>query len=86
MVNGTVRCPWHHACFSLRTGESLRAPALFDLPRWRVEEIRGTTFVREKIDGALPKRSPRSAPASVGIVGAGAAGNAVAETLRRRRV
>jgi 3-phenylpropionate/trans-cinnamate dioxygenase ferredoxin reductase subunit len=84
LVGDTIRCPWHHACFSLRTGQPLRPPALNDLKRWRVEQRDGQVFVRE----ALPaERSPVLAtaglPESVVIVGGGAAGNAAAETLRR---
>ena len=84
VVDGTVRCPWHHACFSLKTGAMLRTPALNDLPCWRVEELGGKVFVRGKVDRpASTPRKPKRAPESVGIVGAGAAGQVVAETLRR---
>src|SRR5215510_15039055 len=48
-VGETVRCPWHHACFSLRTGEALRAPALNRVSCWRVEKLGDKVFVREKL-------------------------------------
>ena len=85
LVENTVRCPWHHACFSLRTGEPLRAPALNPVSHWRVEEVRGVVYVREKLESVSPKPLARAAgmPESVIIVGGGAAGNAAAETLRR---
>jgi NADPH-dependent 2,4-dienoyl-CoA reductase/sulfur reductase-like enzyme/nitrite reductase/ring-hydroxylating ferredoxin subunit len=84
LVEDTVRCPWHHACFSLRTGEALRAPALNPVPCWRVELRNGTIYIREKVeptaDGARPTR--QSAPGAIVIVGGGAAGEAAAEMLR----
>jgi NADPH-dependent 2,4-dienoyl-CoA reductase/sulfur reductase-like enzyme/nitrite reductase/ring-hydroxylating ferredoxin subunit len=109
----TVRCQWHHACFSLRTGEALRAPALNPVSHWRVEhwhheEVRdvarqftpvetpvgsvyvqekygGTVYVREKLESVDRPAQPLTGgiPATVVIVGGGAAGNAAAEMLRR---
>ncbi len=82
VVGDTIRCPWHHACFSLRSGEALRAPALDPVACWRVERVGDTVFVREKI-GDPPRRRPAVSPASVLIVGGGAAGLAAADMLRR---
>ena len=98
LVGDSVRCPWHHACFSLRTGAALRAPALDPVSRWRVEAVRdvarqftpvdepvGAVFVREKLEPwERQPQAPRvGLPKSVMIVGGGAAGNAAAETLRQ---
>jgi len=84
VAGDTIRCPWHHACFSLRSGEALHAPAINPLSAWDVEEADGRIFVREK--RATPKRATKSqpsAPQNVVIVGGGAAGFAAAEMLRR---
>src|SRR5262245_15099917 len=88
IVNDTVRCPWHHACFSLRTGEALKAPAFNPMPCWRVEQRDGKLFVRERIEPPDRRRSAtaRAAgqkPERVVIVGGGATGFAAAEMLRR---
>jgi apoptosis-inducing factor 3 len=84
-VGDTVRCPWHHACFSLRSGEALRAPALDPVACWRVEQRDGMVFVWEKLKSS-PGRARAATPGqpkSVVIIGGGAAGQAAAETLRR---
>jgi apoptosis-inducing factor 3 len=83
LVDGTIRCPWHHACFSVRTGEVIRTPALNDLACRGVEERDGNVFVGDKIEPVKQRRAPKRPPKSVGIVGAGAAGESAAETLRR---
>jgi apoptosis-inducing factor 3 len=86
-VGDTIRCPLHHACFSLRTGEALRAPALDPIACWRVERAGTKIFVRERMPTPEPSASkPDKAvtlPASVTIVGGGAAGLAAADRLRR---
>ena len=81
VVDDTVRCPWHHACFSLRTGAAVRAPALNPVTLWRVEREGDRVFVRDKAEPPAPPPIP--GPDPVVILGAGAAGNCVAETLRR---
>ncbi|MBV8360716.1 MAG: FAD-dependent oxidoreductase, partial [Deltaproteobacteria bacterium] len=83
LVDDTVRCPWHHACFSLRTGEALRAPALDPVSSWKVEISGGILFVRERQPEKKGPAASTRVPANVIIVGGGAAGNAAAEMLRR---
>src|SRR5207253_1627526 len=57
LVDDTVRCPWHHACFSLRTGEALRPPALNPVACWRVEAGDRRIQVREKLAPAARRPS-----------------------------
>src|SRR5262249_30378665 len=87
LVTGeSVRCPWHHACFDLRTGEAERAPALSPITCWNVERRDGRVFVKEKRAQPKPrgKTAKSDAPQKIVIVGGGAAGFAAAEMLRRR--
>ncbi len=88
LVDDTVRCPWHHARFSLRTGEAIGAPAFNPLPCWRVERRDGKVVVGDKRAPADRRRPDRAQAAGakserVVIVGGGAAGFAAAEMLRR---
>jgi NADPH-dependent 2,4-dienoyl-CoA reductase/sulfur reductase-like enzyme/nitrite reductase/ring-hydroxylating ferredoxin subunit len=84
VVGEEVRCPWHHACFSLVTGEATRAPALNAVACFDVTSRDEKLYVLGRRDVATV-RLAGFGPASVVIVGAGAAGNACAEALRRER-
>ena len=85
VVGDSIRCPWHHACFDLRSGEAVRAPAINSLACWQVEQRNGRVFVREKREQRKPSgKALASAPDRIVIVGGGAAGFAAAEMLRRR--
>src|SRR5437667_8995654 len=87
VVGDTIRCPWHHACFALPTGEAVRAPALDPVACWRVERSGDKIFVREKLAPPAPKTASsediRLWPESVVIIGGGAGGLAAADMLRR---
>ena len=83
LVDDTVRCPWHHACFSLRTGEALAAPAFNPLPCWQVQRDGDTIHLAARKPAPQPRTAPVQAPDSIVVIGAGAAGTAAVDMLRR---
>lgn len=96
LTDEAIRCPWHHACFSLRIGEALRASALNPITVWRVEAVRDvahqleeqpvSAVFREKLGLTAPPQMPAAAGRSglIVTVGGRAAGNAAAETRRNK--
>jgi NADPH-dependent 2,4-dienoyl-CoA reductase/sulfur reductase-like enzyme/nitrite reductase/ring-hydroxylating ferredoxin subunit len=77
-----VRCPWHHAAFSVRTGATARPPALSPIDTYEVTRRHGRLFVGAKVSRTSDVGEIENPPGSVIIVGGGAAGNSAAETLR----
>lgn len=78
-----VRCPLHHACFDLKTGAVLRAPALDPLESWRVEVEGDRLFVREKLPPLSHQARPQLEVRRIVVIGGGAAGLACAIELRK---
>ena len=85
-AGGHVHCPWHHACFDLRTGAADCAPAFAPLDRWRTEVIGDTVHVRDKLpfEASDEGQALPQPPRRILIIGGGAAAYAAARRLRDR--
>jgi NADPH-dependent 2,4-dienoyl-CoA reductase/sulfur reductase-like enzyme/nitrite reductase/ring-hydroxylating ferredoxin subunit len=88
MSRERIVCPWHHAAFDVKTGDLREPPAIDSLPQYEVK-IDGDDVV-VMLPEELPQiKKPVVTRHDAGvdertfvILGAGAAGNAAAETLR----
>ena len=81
VVGDTIRCPWHHARFDLRTGATVGGPGLNPLPCYQVERVGPLVRIGKKTTPDAPA-PPTQTPHGVFIIGSGAAGVMVADTLR----
>ncbi len=82
IIGHELVCCSHTARFDIRTGAVTAAPALDDLATWPVRMEGGEVFVGPKAKARFPKAEGTDARLFL-VVGAGGAGNAAAETLRR---
>ena len=83
VVGETIRCPWHHARFSLRTGEAVGAPALNPVSCFSVRQQHGMVVIDRSRTADFRVPCPLN-PSSVVIVGAGPSGAACADMLRTK--
>ncbi|KAK3582946.1 hypothetical protein CHS0354_019953 [Potamilus streckersoni] len=90
LCNGRVRCPWHGACFNVKTGDIEEFPGLDSLPKFQVEVSNGKVKIRaDKSALATSKRQKAMCKASavnqksVVIIGGGPASVSCVETLRQ---
>ncbi|MEI4488635.1 FAD-dependent oxidoreductase [Frigidibacter sp. MR17.14] len=81
VVEGQVRCPWHHARFSLADGTAEGGPAIQSLSCFRVEETDGLIRVLGK--KAAPSPKSKANAERIVIVGTGAGGHSLAAALGR---
>ena len=80
---GTLRCPWHHARFDLRSGKATGAPAFEPLGCFVVEEAAGQAYVKGPKTIGLTLSPPAAETPHVVILGGGAGGFACADWLVR---
>ncbi|MVM40483.1 Rieske 2Fe-2S domain-containing protein [Spirosoma sp. HMF3257] len=87
LLNGhRLVCPWHNACFDIRTGHRLEAPALNGLPTHEVRIENDQVFVRlttnqESLENPMVTPDEAITETYV-IIGSGGAGAFAAEGMR----
>ena len=86
LFGSEIVCKSHFARMDVTTGKVLSAPAMNDLPVYPVKMENEEVFIGPVVKPKFPKPAAAigSDPRTFVIVGAGAAGNAAAETLRRK--
>ena len=84
VVGATIRCPWHHACFDLATGEATAAPAFDALLEYPVM-LDDDRFCVKPAIAQTPRRPGRREDSlgTMAIIGGGAAGFAAADAIRK---
>ena len=68
VVGKTLRCPWHHACFSLETGEAVGGPALSPIPAYDLVRRGSKVSVGARREPPVRVLGGDSIPASMVVV------------------
>ncbi len=91
MCEHRVRCPWHHACFDLRTGEQIEGPGMDGVAKFEVtvegdDILVGGTPIRTNVNDPSDRPVDIAIPADghyrYVVVGGGAAGAYAVEAIR----